>query len=96
MSVSVNIKGREVALVYVRWFDSAIYQGGTVQKNDLSGIAENESAGLLIEDSSDSITLALDQCLDTTNLRLVLCIPRVNVRSIQYFKAIDNELGLPN
>ncbi len=73
-------------LAYVRWFDSAIYTGGSYSLDDLTGYTENESTGILLESTEDHITIALDRCIDTGNVRLVLCIPKVNVRSIRYFK----------
>jgi hypothetical protein len=74
-------------LVYVRWFDSAIYDGGAIWPDELSGYCENESAGLLVAESADSLTLALDRCLETGGLRLVLVVPRANIRSLRRFPA---------
>ncbi len=73
-------------IAYVRWFDSAIYKGEACQAEDLSGICENESAGVLLEESRESVTIALDRCLDTADVRLVLCVPKANVRHIRRFK----------
>lgn len=68
-------------LAYVRWFDSAIYHG-PVDPDELAGYSEMESAGLLIEETEDRVTLALDRN-ENGSLRLVLCIPRANIRSVQ-------------
>jgi hypothetical protein len=70
-------------IAYIRWFDSAIYKGEACQPEDLSGICENESAGLLIKEDDKEITIALDRCMDTSDVRLVLCVPKANVRSIR-------------
>ncbi len=64
---------------YVRWFDSAIYTG-RVEVDDLDGPVEEESAGFLVKEDDQSITLALCRGMDNDTLRLILCIPRVNVR----------------
>ncbi len=78
-------------LVYVRWFDSAIYQLPAFNPGDMNdGPCRNESAGLLIRDEPEWIALALDRCIDTGYVRLVLRIPRVNVLSIQYFYPTKN------
>jgi hypothetical protein len=70
-------------IAYIRWFDSAIYKGEACQPEDLSGVCENESAGLLIKEDDKEITIALDRCMDTSDVRLVLCVPKANVRSIR-------------
>src|SRR5437588_12119288 len=72
-------------LAYVRWFDSSIVTGEPCRPEDLPGICENESAGVLVKEDESSITIALDRCIDTANVRLVLCVPKANVRSIQKF-----------
>lgn len=79
-------KKRTVEVVLVRWFDSAIYKGDPCQPEELSGYLENESAGLLVAENDDWITLALDRCLDTGDVRLTLCIPRTNIRAIRRWK----------
>jgi hypothetical protein len=71
-------------LAYIRWFDSAIYHG-PVDVDELNGFSEMESAGFLIEDTPDHVTLALDRNANGT-LRLVLCIPRANIRTLRKVK----------
>ena len=66
-------------LVYVRWIDSAIYEGGTFQPSDLNGPVMMESAGLLVSDDYDSVTLALDRNPASGDLRCLLCIPKINI-----------------
>lgn len=75
-----------VKIAYVRWFDSAVYKGEACQPGELSGICENESAGVLLSEDKKSITIALDRCLDTKDVRLVLCVPKANVRSVRRFR----------
>lgn len=73
-------------LVYIRWFDSAIYKGEQCQPDDLDGYSEMESAGLLVSETKDSVTIALDRSLKGGDVRLVMCVPRVNIRKIKKFK----------
>jgi len=77
-------------VAYVRWFDSAIYAGVACQADELSGYSEMESAGVLIAEDDDKITLAVDRSLETQNVRLVLCIPKANVREIRRFPATSS------
>jgi hypothetical protein len=74
-------------LVHVRWFDSSITQGETIDADDAQGVLENESAGVLVREDAESITIALDRCLGTGGLRCTICIPKVNVRRIRRFRA---------
>jgi hypothetical protein len=80
-------KAARATLVYVRWFDSAIFYV-PLQADELTGYCEMESAGFLVEETPDSLTLALDRTLDTGALRLMLCIPKVNVRSVRKVKVV--------
>lgn len=79
-------KPKPAALVLVRWFDSALYRGEACAPDDISGFCENESAGLLVREDEQSITLALDRCIDTADVRCVLCIPKANVRTVRRFR----------
>lgn len=74
-------------LAYIRWFDSSITDGGACRPEDMAGILENESAGVLIAEDKKSVTIALDRCIETQNVRCSLCVPRVNIRSIRKFRA---------
>jgi hypothetical protein len=49
----------------VRWFDASITQGETVDADDAAGVLENESAGVLVREDAESITIALDRCIGT-------------------------------
>jgi hypothetical protein len=77
------MKIRLSSIIYLRWFDSSITSGETCLPEDVSGILENESAGLLIREDKKSITIALDHCLETNGVRCSLCVPKTNVRSIR-------------
>jgi hypothetical protein len=63
---------KKCALAYVRWFDSAIYKRDPCQPESLSGYLDNESAGVLVQEDKEKITIALDRCLDTEDVRLIL------------------------
>jgi hypothetical protein len=84
---SKHKKTARTVLAFVRWFDSSIRRGETCSVEDVCGILENESAGVLVREDKKSITLALDRCVQTGGLRCTLCIPKVNVRRIRRFKA---------
>lgn len=84
------MKTTPTQVAYVRWFDSAIYTGEACQADELTGYSEMESAGVLLEEDKDKITLAVDRSLETQNVRLVICIPKANVREIQRFRAISS------
>jgi hypothetical protein len=86
-AMSKPVKKGKTKLVYVRWFDSSITDGGTCRLDDAAGILENESAGVLVKEDESSVTIALDRCIETQGLRCTLCIPRVNIRSVRRFKA---------
>jgi hypothetical protein len=73
-------------LAYIRWFDSAIYPEGCFPAEDLTGYKENESCGILVQETDDSVSVALDRCLDTKNLRQVLCVPKANIRVFRRMK----------
>ena len=74
-------------IAYIRWFDSSITRGETISAEEACGVMEMESAGVVVREDKQSITISLDRCLGTQGLRCTLCIPRVNVRSIKRFRA---------
>ena len=80
-------KPKTVNIAYVRWFDSSMTGPQTIDPGDAAGTLDNETAGLLIAEDEESITLSLDRCIDTGGLRSTICIPKVNVRSIRRFAA---------
>lgn len=84
------MKSTRTQVAYVRWFDSAIYTGEACQADELTGYSEMESAGVLLDEDEEKITLAVDRSLETRNVRLVICIPKANVREIQRFRATSS------
>jgi hypothetical protein len=82
-------------VAYVRWFDSAIYTGEACQPDELDGYSEMESAGVLLHEDDDKITLSVDRSLETKNVRLVICIPKANVRAIQRFAVTSSSSSSP-
>lgn len=84
------MKTPRTTVAYVRWFDSAIYTGEACQIDELTGYSEMESAGVLLDEDDDKITLAVDRSLETKNVRLVICIPKANVREVQRFRATSS------
>lgn len=84
------MKSTCTTIAYVRWFDSAIYTGEACQADDLTGYSEMESAGVLLQEDDDKITLSVDRSLETQNVRLVICIPKANVREIQRFRVTSS------
>lgn len=82
-----QLKSRPSTVVaYIRWFDSSITQGMTVDAADAAGVLENESAGVVVKEDRKCITIAMDRCLGTQGLRCTLCVPKVNIRSIKRFR----------
>jgi hypothetical protein len=53
-------KPEGVTIAWVRWFDAS-YQRGECAREDLVPVVEIQSAGLLIHEDEQSISLALDQ-----------------------------------
>ena len=80
-------KGAKVALAYVQWFDSTITRGEPVQPEELDGVSEMESTGLVIGEDESSVTLALDRSISHGYLRGTICIPRECIRSMKRFQA---------
>jgi hypothetical protein len=67
---------------WVRWFDAS-YQRGECAREDLVPRVEIQSAGLLIHEDDESISLALDQYDKDQVWRYIEHIPKVNVRQIR-------------
>lgn len=72
------------ALVWVRWFDAS-YQRGECTQEEIIPRVEMESAGLLVQESPESISIALDWCPQERVWRYIQNIPRVNVLAIKKF-----------
>lgn len=69
-------------LVYVRWFDAS-YQRGECDLSELTTQVELESAGLLVREDEESISIALDSYRNDGTWRYIEHIPKVNVRKIR-------------
>lgn len=69
-------------LVYVRWLDASIQQH-ECREEDLQPGMLLESAGLLVRQDRDFISLALDWCQQDRSWRHVQHIPRVCVRAVR-------------
>lgn len=73
-----------MVIVYIRWTDSAFW-AGSVGEHELDGPCEIESAGILVSEDEESITItiALQARQDRDNYYGVLCIPLVSVLEVQ-------------
>ena len=74
-------KGKRT-IAWVRWFDAS-YQRGECTEDELVTQVELESAGLLIREDEESISIALDQYDGDGTWRYIEHIPKVNVRKIR-------------
>lgn len=77
-------KGK-VTLVWVRWFDAS-YQRGECTDDELVTTVELESAGLLVREDEESVSIALDQYSKDGTWRYIEHIPKVNVLRIKRVK----------
>jgi hypothetical protein len=68
-------------LVCVRWWDAS-YQRGEVTSDELVPRVEIESAGLLVREDAETISLALDRYEADGLWRYVEHIPKVLVRQV--------------
>ena len=75
-------------IAFIRWTDSALY-AGPFDPNDINGPCSNVSAGLLVHENKETVSIALDKCIDTGQVRSVLCIPRFAIQSIDYFQVMS-------
>jgi hypothetical protein len=65
-------------LAYVRWADAS-FQRGEVSDDELVPRVEIESAGLLVREDADTVSIALDRYEHDGLWRFVQHIPKVNV-----------------
>lgn len=72
-------------LAWVRWFDAS-YQRGECTQDELVPRVEIESAGLLVQETDDTVSLALDWHEVDETWRYIEHIPKVNVRRIRRIK----------
>jgi len=69
------------ALAWVRWFDAS-YQRGECTDQELVPRVEMESAGLLVQEDEESISIALDRYPEDGLWRYIEHIPKVNILAI--------------
>lgn len=72
-------------LVWVRWFDAS-YQRGECTEAELVPVVEMESAGMLVLETKNTISLALDRCDEDGTWRYIEHITKVNIRCIHRVK----------
>lgn len=72
-------------IVVVRWFDAS-FQAGSLTLADLETRCEMVTAGHLVREDGESISIALDHCPQHGDWRDVTHIPKVNVLNIRRLK----------
>ena len=72
-------------LALVEWFDAS-YQRGECTRDELVPTVVLESAGLLVREDAETISLALDKYPADGTWRYIEHIPKVNVRRIRRVK----------
>lgn len=72
-------------VVFVRWFDAS-YQRGECTDDELNPIVEMQSAGLLVREDADTLSIALDRYDGDRTWRHIEHIPKVNVRKVKRFR----------
>jgi hypothetical protein len=86
-------------IAFVRWFDAS-YQRGECTIDELVTRVEIESAGLLVREDEESISLAIDRYSEDETWRYISHIPKVNVLEIRRFPlqetADDRDLATPS
>ena len=65
-------------IAWVRWFDAS-YQRGECTIDEFVPRVEIESAGLLVHEDEESVSLALDSYVEDSTYRYIEHIPKVNV-----------------
>ena len=74
-----------VTLLWVRWFDAS-YQRGECTETELVTKVELESAGLLVREDEESVSIALDSYSNDGTWRYIEHIPKVNIRRMKRVK----------
>lgn len=72
-------------LVYVRWTDAS-YQRGECSLADMVPRVEVESAGILVAEDDETISIALDHYAAESTWRSIEHIPKVLVVKVRRFK----------
>jgi hypothetical protein len=68
-------------VAFVRWFDAS-YQRGECDDSELVTRVEIESAGLLVREDAESVSIALDRYEHDGLWRYIEHIPKVNIIDI--------------
>ena len=71
-----------LVLAYVRWFDAS-YQRGECTLDEMVPRVEIESAGILVFEDDETISIALDRYKSESTYRYIEHIPIVNVLEIK-------------
>jgi len=75
----------KVTLAYVTWFDAS-YQRGECTSDELVPQVELQSAGLLVRENEETVSIALDSYTNDGTWRYIEHIPKVNIRRIRRIK----------
>lgn len=76
---------RKLTVAVVTWYDAS-YQSGAVTLAEMVPRVELTTAGILVREDKNTITLALDRYLDDETWRHVTHIPKVNVTAVKRIK----------
>lgn len=71
-----------ITVAYVEWFDAS-YQRGECDDSELVHRVELKSAGLLVREDKESVSIALDHYDSDGTWRYIEHIPKVNVLRIR-------------
>lgn len=72
----------KTSIAWVRWFDAS-YQRGECSADELIPRVELETAGILVHEDNETISVALDRYSRDGVWRYIEHIPKVNVRKIK-------------
>lgn len=73
---------KKKTLAFVKWFDAS-YQRGECTMDEMVPRVELESAGLLVHEDQQSVSIALDQYTVDGTWRYIEHIPKVNVLAMK-------------
>jgi hypothetical protein len=72
-------------IAYVEWFDAS-YQRGECTDDELNPRVYLQSAGLLVREDAETVSLALDRYTPDETWRYIEHIPRVNISRFRKLK----------
>ena len=72
-------------LVYIEWIDAS-YQRGECTDEELRQFVKLQTAGLLVAEGKEFISVALDRYAEDKFWRYIEHIPKVNIKKIKKFK----------